>query len=228
MVIRTFFINLLLWFSCLALSAQQLRPSMSEDAQRMEQVGLVNVLAIDSTLKIHLLYAQADNFVGEVMYSTLREAYLQPEAAKKLAMAHRALKRTHPHYCLVVHDAARPRSAQQLMWNKVKNTDMRRYVASPKRISMHSYGVAVDVSILDEKGNVLDMGTPVDHLGIESEPRREQELLRSGVLTEEQTNNRLLLRGAMKKAGFRTISNEWWHFEACTRAEAEQRYKPID
>ena len=122
-------------------------------------------------------------------------------------LASDALKKQYPNYRIIVYDAARPQTIQKKMWDKVKGTPKSRYVASPGRISMHSYGVAVDVSILDEAGQALDMGTPVDYLGELAEPRREQEFLKSGKLTRKQINNRLLLRNLMKNAGFRSISN---------------------
>ncbi|MDR2564394.1 MAG: M15 family metallopeptidase [Prevotellaceae bacterium] len=209
---------------CLHLSAA----GQSPEALAMMRNGLINVQDADPNIVVKLMYAEADNFVGESMYGTLREAMLQPEAAEKLTVASNNLKKKHPRYSMIVYDAARPRKIQQIMWNKVKGTPKSRYVSSPKRISMHSYGVAVDVSLLDENGLPLDMGTPVDYLGELAEPRREQEFLKSGKLTRKQIDNRLLLRNIMKNAGFRSISNEWWHFEACTREEAQRKYLPVD
>jgi D-alanyl-D-alanine dipeptidase len=193
----------------------------------LKNAGLTDVRDLDSTIVVHLLYATENNFVGEQMYKSLREAYLQPEAANKLVRAQMYLKQINPDYKLIVYDAARPQWAQEIMWNKVKNTPKQRYVSSPKRISMHTYGVAVDVSILSINGKELDMGTPVDFLGSLAEPRHETEYLAAGKLTPNQINNRELLRTVMKKAGFRGIPNEWWHFEACTRTEAQNNYEPI-
>jgi D-alanyl-D-alanine dipeptidase len=69
------------------------------------------------------------------------------------------------------------------------------------------------------------MGTPVDYLGALAEPKNETKYLDSGELTREQVQNRELLRTVMRKAGFRGISNEWWHFEASTRAEAQKKFQ---
>jgi D-alanyl-D-alanine dipeptidase len=202
--------------------------SVSPEALQLKKAGLVDIRDLDSSIVVHLLYATEDNFVGEQMYKSLREAFLQTEAAKKLVLAQKYLKQINADYKLIVYDAARPQWAQEIMWNKVKNTPMKRYVASPARISMHTYGVAVDVSILDSDGKELDMGTEVDFLGALAEPKHEAKYLASGELTREQVKNRDLLRTVMKKAGFRGISNEWWHFEACTRTEAQSKYKPVN
>lgn len=201
--------------------------AVSEEALRLKNAGLVDIRDLDSSIAVHLLYATENNFVGERMYKSLREAYLQPEAANRLVRAQKYLQQINAGYKLIVYDAARPQWAQEIMWNKVKDTPMKRYVSSPKRISMHTYGVAVDVSILDKNNRELDMGTPVDFLGAKAEPKNETEYLESGELTPEQVQNRELLRTVMKKAGFRGISNEWWHFEACTREEARKKYAPL-
>jgi D-alanyl-D-alanine dipeptidase len=201
--------------------------TVSDEARQLEKAGLVNIRDLDSSIAVHLLYATDDNFVGKQMYGSLREAYLQVEAANKLVAAQKYLKQINHDYKLIVYDAARPQWAQEMMWDKVKNTPMKRYVVSPERISMHTYGVAVDVSILDKFNRELDMGTPVDFLGALAEPKHETKYLKSGELTAGQVKNRELLRTVMKKAGFRGISNEWWHFEAFTRAECRNKYAPL-
>jgi D-alanyl-D-alanine dipeptidase len=211
-----------------AQGAAQTAAPLSAEAVALQKQGLTNVGALDSTLIVRLMYASNNNFVGENMYGALREAFLQPEAARKLALAQKYLREANPRYRLIVYDAARPQLAQVKMWNKVKNTHKRRYVSSPATVSMHTYGVAVDVSIADGAGREIDMGTPVDFLGALAEPRHEAQYLAEGKLTQAQINNRALLRRVMKKAGFRGISNEWWHFEACTRAEAKQTYRAVE
>lgn len=200
---------------------------ISEYAWKMKQKGLVNISDLDSDISVKLIYATEDNFVGVIMYTTLREAFLQNDAVDKLLNAQKNLKKIYPKYSLIVYDAARPQSIQMLMWEKVKNTPLKRYVSSPSRISMHTYGMAIDVSILDSNSVPLDMGTEVDHLGKEAEPKNEKEFLMSGVLTLDQISNRELLRKVMKDAGFKGISNEWWHFEASSRKEAERKFSPL-
>ena len=74
----------------------------------MDSLGLVNVTDLDSSLVVKLMYTQADNFTGEVLYDNLTEAYLHPDAAYALIEAQKALKRLHPSYSLIIYDAARP------------------------------------------------------------------------------------------------------------------------
>lgn len=68
------------------------------------------------------------------------------------------------------------------MWDIVKDTSMRAHVADPARGSMHNYGSAVVVTLVDLNGVPLDMGTPIDLFGPLAEPRRETEHLASGRL----------------------------------------------
>ena len=46
-------------------------PKRSAMALYMDSLGLVNVTDLDSTLVVKLMYTQADNFTGEVLYDNL-------------------------------------------------------------------------------------------------------------------------------------------------------------
>ena len=202
--------------------------SQSRMEHYLDSLGLVNVGRMDPTLKIDLMYTRADNFTGKVLYEDLQEAYLHPEAAKALLQAQKRLKELYPGYSLIIYDAARPMSVQQKMWNVVKGTSKYIYVSNPARGGgLHNYGLAVDISILDEAGNPLPMGTEVDHLGPEAHITNEAALVQSGKMTKQEQANRQLLRSVMRTAGFRALPSEWWHFNWCSRQEAKQKYKVI-
>lgn len=200
----------------------------SATALYMDSLGLINVAELDSSIAVKLMYTQADNFTGKILYDDLTEAYLHPDAAHALLEAQKALKQLHPSYSLLIYDAARPMSVQKKMWNVVKGTSKFRYVSNPNRGGgLHNYGLAVDISIQDSLGRPLPMGTKIDHLGIEAHITQESELVRSGKITEAERQNRILLRKVMKQAGFRALPSEWWHFNKCSREEARQRYRLI-
>ena len=204
------------------------QPMKSAMALYMDSLGLVNVAELDSSLVVKLMYTQADNFTGEVLYDNLSEAYLHPDAAYALVKAQRALKELHPSYSLLIYDAARPMSVQKKMWNIVKGTSKYKYVSNPNRGGgLHNYGLAVDISIQDSLGQPLPMGTKVDHLGIEAHITHESELVRNGKMSEAERQNRILLRKVMKEAGFRALLSEWWHFNFCSRDVARLKYKVI-
>ena len=119
-------------------------------------------------------------------------------------------------------------SVQQKMWDVVKGTSKYIYVSNPSRGGgLHNYGLAVDISILDDKGTPLPMGTPVDHLGREAHITEEAALVAQGKLTEQERANRLLLRQVMKESGFRPLPSEWWRFNRTGRQTAKERYRVI-
>ncbi len=92
---------------------------------------------------------------------------------------------------------------------------------------LHNYGLAVDVSIADEKGNPLPMGTKVDHLGKEAHIDTEAAMVQQGIITAQERKNRLLLRRVMTDAGYKPLRSEWWHFNFRSREEAKRNYKVI-
>ncbi len=47
------------------------------------------------------------------------------------------------------------------------------YLAGPDELSLHNYGAAVDVSIINENGVLLDLGTPFDYFGCLARPTHE-------------------------------------------------------
>jgi len=202
----------------------------SEMDSAMQSAGLVDAGALDAAIKVDLMYARADNFTGAAMYPAgYNTAYLHPEAAAALAKAQEALTESWPGLRLLVKDAARPMSVQRKMYSTVKGTPSVRYVSNPANGGgLHNYGLAVDVTIVDAVGRELPMGTPVDHLGPEANIDREEQLVSRGTITEQERQNRRLLRLVMQEAGFKPLRTEWWHFNLRSRAEARRRYKLLD
>ncbi len=222
----------LLIMICLQLGATavlaQTNP-LSATTRNMQKQGYVNVLDYEPSLHVSLMYTRPDNFTGRVLYTDLHEAFLHPDAARGLAKAQQELKRLHPELSLIVFDAARPMSIQQKMWNVVKGTSKNIYVSNPANGGgLHNYGFAVDISICDENGDTLPMGTKVDYMGRLAHPELEEQMLRQGRLSKEAVNNRQLLRKVMSAGGFNVLRTEWWHFNQKTRAQVKtEGRKPI-
>ena len=124
-------------------------------------------------------------------------------------------------YRLKVFDAYRPVTAVErfVLWG-IEDLDLRMkpffypslekqelfargYISSR---SSHSRGSAVDLTLLDmSTGRELDMGSPFDLFDPVSHPD-------SRAVTDEQYENRMLLRDLMTRSGFLPIDCEWWHF----------------
>lgn len=72
--------------------------------------------------------------------------------------------------------------------------------------SKHCHGSTIDMTLCDQKGNELDMGGHFDFFSETSHSDHTESL------TEEQQENRKLLREAMERNGFKIANTEWWHF----------------
>ena len=192
--------------------------------------GLINIKWLDASFKVDLRYSTPNNFVGIDLYGELNEVYLHPEVAIKLKKAQKILKDSIPNYSLLIFDGVRPLHIQQLMWDtlKIPFSEKIKFLSNPSNHSLHNYGAAVDLTIVDASASELDMGTPYDYIGELAYPKKETELLAKGELSQQQVTNRKLLRYVMKKAGFMPITTEWWHFNSCYRKEAKENYRLIE
>lgn len=177
---------------------------------------------------VDLRYASVDNFVGRDLYGTLDCAWLHHLAATGLEQAVALLAREAPGHRLLVLDALRPHRVQIQLWDHLEGTDLRQYVADPARGSIHSFGMALDATLLDPQGRELDMGSGFDEMIELSHPKLEARHLAEGSLTPAQQRNRELLRGVLRAGGFRGIDNEWWHFEMLDRQHVRQHFTRVD
>ncbi len=195
----------------------------------MKRNGLTDVSEAIPSVHIDMKYASNENFMHLNMYGCLRKAYVLPHVAEMLLVSQNALLELFPDYSLIVYDAARPLQIQQMMWDSLTLPvhEKIRFLSNPKRGSLHNFGAAVDVSIVDCTGKPIDMGTEYDYIGEPAHPVREQQMLEQGRITADQIANRQLLRKVMRQGGFWGIQTEWWHFNAMTRDHAIANYNLI-
>lgn len=198
--------------------------------QKLIAFGLVNIKTLDTSVKVSLKYSTEDNFLHKNMYGELKNCYLQKDIADKVMKAQKILKEKYPFYSLIIYDGVRPISIQQMMWDEVKVPEhlKDKYVSNPEVGSLHNYGCAVDVSIVNEDGWEMDMGTPYDYFGELGHPIAEQRMIGEGKLTWRQFENRKLLREVMTQAGFTGITTEWWHFNGSSLKTAGEKYHIVD
>ena len=160
-----------------------------------------------------LRYVGSNNFAGRSLYGRLDCAWLRQEAAHGLLAAALWLHQQRPGWRILVLDALRPQRVQEAIWVDVAGTPSQEYFANPERGSIHSYGMAVDVTLLDAQGTEVDMGSGFDEMSARSHPSLHATHLASGVLSPQQVARRDLLLQAMQQGGFQGIPNEWWHFD---------------
>jgi len=163
---------------------------------------LVELTAIEPSIKLDIRYATANNLAGKPVYTEAR-AFLQRPAAEALARAHRALKPRG--FGLLVFDGYRPWRVTKLFWD-VTPPEKREFVADPAQGSKHNRGCAVDLSMYDLKaGREVEMPSAYDEMS----PRAYPDYAGGQADARERRD---LLRRAMEAEGFIVEPNEWWHF----------------
>lgn len=163
--------------------------------------SIVFIGDIDSTIATDVRYATENNFTGKKLYPTAK-VFLRKVAADSLKKANEYLSKNF-RYRLKIFDGYRPLSVQKFMWSVYPDDN---YVANPKFGSRHNRGAAVDLTIIDENGNELDMGTEYDNF-------TEKAHSDYANLSDEILNNRKLLSDTMMKFGFLPLKTEWWHYD---------------
>lgn len=192
--------------------------------------GLVDVRGYNNAIYVDLKYASEDNFMGLQLYDRMKRAYLQPDVAQRLAYCQIYLSALDTSMHLLVYDAARPVDVQRLMWNALDTippSERGKYVSNPANLSLHNLGCAVDITICNSEGIALDMGAGFDDFRDIAFPSKEAKYLKSGALTNEQHENRLLLRKVMSSQKFRQLPTEWWHYNAYSREVASKKFKAL-
>ncbi|KDE40907.1 D-alanyl-D-alanine dipeptidase [Nitrincola lacisaponensis] len=211
----------------LTFSAKAVSDDMSIEKQFI-QAGLIDIHSIDPTIQVDLVNSNASNNIfRENFYNGLTRAYLQEEVAHQLSLAQSILKNIHPDYSILIMDAARPRSVSRKMFEKMQGTRFEHYVAHPDSGSMHNYGVAVDVTLVDNLGNRIDMGFIPFYQNRFSVYFGYAYYKKFG-LSDTQKNNRQLLQDIMLQAGFIPLSHEWWHFDGIHKDIARERFNIIE
>lgn len=95
--------------------------------------------------------------------------------------------------------------------------EVRSLVSPPSVLSSspspHLTGGAVDVTLCDKNGVLLDMGTVFDEASPWSYTASYEGINTPNDMQINIRNNRRLLYNAMISAGFTNLSSEWWHFD---------------
>ncbi|PVM87840.1 M15 family metallopeptidase [Caulobacter radicis] len=164
---------------------------------------LVDLAAIDPTIRFDIRYAGRDNFMGLKLYER-PAAWLQRPAAQAFGRAAKALAARG--YGLTVHDAYRPWFVTWMFWEATPPAS-RVFVADPAKGSRHNRGCAVDLTLHDlATGAIVDMPSRYDEMSTRSYADFAGGAARQRAL-------RGILREAMVGQGFEVYPEEWWHFD---------------
>lgn len=160
-------------------------------------------------------------------------------------------------YRLAVLDGWRPRAVQTVIFQRFRSELRERmpllddkeitslasqFVAppsvQPSNPSPHVTGGAVDVTVVNDAGLFLPMGTAFDETSDRAATAwYEVKLAAREQMTREEADalsNRRLLHGAMSAAGFTNYPVEWWHYDygnqnwAFLKRESSALYGPCE
>ena len=165
-------------------------------------------------------YHGTHNFVGDTITGYLSDRVVMTKAAA-VALQKIEASLWNEGYCLKIFDTYRPQRAVDHFknWSQDHSDTLTKKEFYPKQIkaqlfnlgyissrSGHSRGSTIDLTLANkESGTEIDMGSPYDFFGSISHHT-------STAVTQEQHSNRLLLKTAMNRYGFRSYSKEWWHY----------------
>ena len=193
-------------------------PVLAEESANSSGFVLLSEAVPDAILEIR--YYSTYNFVGKRINGyEAPVAYLTKEAAAALRKVSDEL--VTKGYRLKIYDAYRPQKAVNHFeeWAKdLDDTAMKKYFYPElnkdvlfdqgyiAHRSGHSRGSTLDLTLFDmNTEKEVDMGGTFDYFGGKSHPDYK------GV-TPAQYENRMILREAMMKYGFKPLEEEWWHF----------------
>ena len=203
--------------------------------------GFVELSEVVPDVILEPRYYSTYNFVGDRIVGYRAPCiFMTKEAAKALKdVSDDVMKHG---YRLKIYDAYRPQMAvdnfvawaENLGDKRMKDyfypqVDKNRLFADGyiDAKSGHSRGSTVDLTLFDmQAGKDVDMGNVFDHFGIESHPDwcgdpetgkytdkyKGTKQPKDGKINEVQFKNRMILREAMLRHGFKPLDTEWWHF----------------
>ena len=197
----------------------------------------MNITDVVPDVILEIRYFGTYNFVGNRI-----DGYMQPTAllTRQAAEALKAVSDDvkAQGYRLKIFDAYRPQRAVDnfVRWAKDEADvrmkqyfypDLEKNLLFPQDYiaekSGHTRGSTVDITLFDmTTEKEVDMGGTFDWFGVESHPdfcgNPETGKYTGGKspkgrsITKQQFENRMILRQAMLRHGFKPLSSEWWHF----------------
>lgn len=183
----------------------------------------LQALGLNRELTVHPAYYKLG------VPNAIAECYVRSDVFERLLQVSKLLP---DGIRLVVLDAWRPFGVQQYLydslWDALRDYHpqadtaqlehlTRQFVSPPSTSrtapSPHLTGGAVDVSLCDEDGRWLDMGTGFDEASPLSASDYFEHIEQPDAQQTRVRDNRRILYNAMHAAGFTNLPSEWWHYD---------------
>jgi D-alanyl-D-alanine dipeptidase len=162
--------------------------------------------------------------------------YVRQGVLERLRLAQTYLQQDYPNWQIQIADAYRPIAVQQFMVDYTAQElaqaqgylldnltlEQRQAIlaqvyefwappsSNPATPPPHSTGGAIDVTLVDQAGVAIAMGSQIDEISPRSYPDHFARCL--DPQGQQYHQHRQVLRQVMLTAGFQQHQNEWWHF----------------
>ena len=162
-------------------------------------------------------------------YGNISPYWVRQSVLTALQQAQKKLETQSPGWKIQIFDAYRPLAVQQFMVDytfqalRQQSSDLSdqeiaqrvtqfwaKPSPNPQTPPPHSTGAAVDITLVNSKGETVDLGGEIDEISARSYPNfYEDKATFTGQLYHQR---RELLKNIMTTAGFQQHPAEWWHF----------------
>ena len=171
--------------------------------------------------------------------NAISDCYMRKEVYEQLEKASKLLPKG---YKFVIWDAYRPFALQNELYIVYKaqliekfnlhhlsdeeiDNFVKKYISLPHKDPLlppvHTTGGAIDVTLIDENGKELDMGTGFDEFTDRTTTNYYED--KDDIKIR---NNRRLLYNIMISVGFTNLPSEWWHYDYYDRFYGYYNKKP--
>ena len=202
--------------------------------------NLVEISTVDNSIRKDIRYFSHYNFVGtKIDGYKAAKCFLEEKTARALSDVQNYL--LDQGYSLLVYDCYRPQKAVDhfVRWSQSEDRKMKTafyptlkkenlfdlgYIAKK---SGHTTGRTVDLTIINSSLGPLKYSIPKEHTKCFEKDHFDDHTVDMGgaydcfhevshtenmLISKEHLKNRMILKQAMEKFGFKNYSKEWWHY----------------
>lgn len=211
---------------------------MTQNSKQIDSDDLIpmDLCAKHFPLEVDLAYSrdEAPNIFGKI-YADDAKLWLHRDLAKLICLAAQ-MCHDDTGCKFVLYDGLRTKDAQEKMAKSPIVKANPQWMVQPRLLSppgegAHPRAMAIDASLKDSNGDLLDMGTDFDYLAPNQSPKHNPAHREYEKLDKGHKNNRKILDNAIKNAastlGMRInlLDQEWWDFRF--KKSDYQDFKPL-
>ena len=165
---------------------------------------LIKITEKEFDVKLEIRYATKNNVCKRELY-TKPICFLHEDAINPLKIAIELAKNQNLKF--KIFDAYRPFEVQKFMYEQFSGDDYRGFISDPKSgATPHCRGVAIDLTLIDDSGRKLEMGSDFDEFSDIAFHANQK-------ISATAQKNRFILMGIMLSSGWDFYNQEWWHYQ---------------